>query len=100
MENDIINVQLHLSDGKGMFFIEKEGVKIALMTFRYSDNLHIIVDHTRVNDLYKNKGYAKLLLKHVINYAKEHQLIIIPVCSFVRHELSHNPEYKNIAKEE
>lgn len=99
MDNDIVNVQFQLSDKRGMFFIEKEGEKIALMTFRFSDNLHIIVDHTRVNDLYRNKGYAKLLLKHMINYAKEHQLIIIPVCSFVSYELSHNPDYKTIAKE-
>jgi hypothetical protein len=69
------------------------------MTFRFSDNLHIIVDHTRVNGIYRNKGYAKLLLKHMINYAKEHQLIIIPVCSFVSYELSHNPDYKTVAKE-
>jgi len=99
MDNDRIIVQLELSEQRGMFFIEKEGEKIALMTIRYSDNFHIIVDHTRVNDTYRNKGYAKLLLEHMVNYAKENQFIIIPVCSFVSYELSHNPDYKNLAKE-
>jgi predicted GNAT family acetyltransferase len=90
MDNNLAKVQWYIVDRRGMLYIEEVGEKIAVMTFQYADEQHIIVDHTHVDGTYRNMGYAKLLLHHMLQFAEENHLIIIPQCSFVKAALSRN----------
>jgi len=49
------------TDHKGEFFIEKEGERIAEMTYSKAGSDKIIIDHTEVFDAGRGKGYGKSL---------------------------------------
>jgi len=49
------------SDGKGSFFIDQEGERLAEMVIRIADN-NLTVYHTEVSDKLKGQGVATKLL--------------------------------------
>ena len=50
---------------------EKNGLKVAEMTYTKNGNYRIIIDHTEVSESQKGKGLGKKLIYHVANYARE-----------------------------
>jgi uncharacterized protein len=57
----------------------------------------ITVYHTEVYAEFEGKGFAKLLLDRLVNYAKENGLKIIPLCTYVSTQFKRHPEdYKEI----
>jgi predicted GNAT family acetyltransferase len=67
---------------KGAFYIEEDGKKLAEMAYsRYSEG-HIIIDHTEVDDALRGRGAGKKMLTHAVEWARENNIKITPVCSF------------------
>lgn len=57
------------------------------------------VFHTEVEPEVRDKGYAKLLLEAMVNYAREQQLRVIPMCIYVHTQFKRHPEaYADIWK--
>ncbi|TJZ61478.1 N-acetyltransferase [Sphingobacterium olei] len=50
------------------------------------------VYHTEVNPEHEGRGFAKLLLHQLVNYAKENNLRIIPLCPYVLAQFKRHPE--------
>lgn len=50
--------------------------------------------HTIVPSPLSGKGVASELTRHVLEYAREQQLRVVPTCSFVRVYVERHPEYK------
>ncbi|WP_027380553.1 GNAT family N-acetyltransferase [Chryseobacterium daeguense] len=55
----------------------------------------LTVYHTEVNDEYAGKGFAKLLLDKLVSYARENDLKILPLCSYVHAQFKKHPEEYN-----
>ena len=92
--NDI-TLQLD-SDGKGSFFIDQEGERLAEMVIRIADN-NLTVYHTEVSDKLKGQGVATKLLSTMVAYAREHQLKVIALCPYVLAQFKRHPEeYKDV----
>ena len=64
--------------------------------FSYIDESIISIDHTFVNESYRGQGIASKLMIKAIEYAKENNLKIKPVCSYAVSFLNKNIEYQNI----
>lgn len=79
-----MDIQHRTTDTKGEFFIEKDGERIAEMTYSKAGKNRIIIDHTEVFDEGRGKGYGKKLVKHGVQYAREHDLKVIPLCPFAK----------------
>jgi len=48
--------------------------------------------HTEVSPKAEGKGLAKKLLSHMVAYAREHHLKVIPLCPFVNAQFKRHPE--------
>jgi uncharacterized protein len=67
---------------RGAFYIEEGGRKLAEMAYsRYSEG-HITIDHTEVDDVLRGRGAGKQMLTRAVEWARENNIRITPVCSF------------------
>ena len=72
--------------------LDDEG-REAGVTYRRMDN-QLGLTHTGVPPQYRRQGIAEHLVEYVMEYAREHDLTIVPYCSYVVHYISKHPEYK------
>jgi predicted GNAT family acetyltransferase len=86
------DIKLTLNDaGQGAFSIEKDGDRLAEMVIAVQ-NSNLTVFHTEVSDELKGKGVASALLSHMVEYAKENKLKVIPLCPFVLAQFKRHPD--------
>lgn len=87
-----MNIQHEESNTKGSFFIEQNGDRIAELTYTRNGDYRIILDHTEVNETHKGEGLGKALVFHSVDYAREHNLKILPLCPYARVVFRRNKE--------
>lgn len=68
---------------KGRFVLLEDGKEAGEMTFVWDGENKIIVEHTIVEKEYGGKGYAKKLMDKAVHFARENEVKMVPVCSFV-----------------
>jgi uncharacterized protein len=93
-------VQLNLSDtGKGLFYIEEDGERIAKMYITITPGVLRAI-HTEVDQKAEGRGLAKQLLTTMVQYARDNTLNVIPDCPYVRAQFQRHPdEYADIWKQ-
>lgn len=90
------NIQQKETEGKGMFYIEKEGDIIAELTYTLRDNNIMTLDHTETEPEYSGEGYASTLVEHSVNYARENNLMIDPLCKYAAVQFERHEEYHDV----
>lgn len=83
-------------DGKGFFYIEEEGERLAELTYTLQDNGIMTLDHTETNPKMTGKGLASKLVHHAVEYAKENGLKIDPLCEYAAKLFERHEEYRKI----
>lgn len=78
------------------FFIQNNGQLIAEMTYSITNPSLYIIDHTYVSDTYRGQGLADQLMSHVINYARENEIKLLPLCPFAKKQFDTKPEYADV----
>lgn len=60
--------------------------------------LNGVINITRVYVPYEltGRGLASILARHVLNYARENNLKVIPTCSFIKLYIQKHPEYQDL----
>ena len=89
-------VEVELNDKNGFFYIEIDGRKQAKLTFVFNDDEKITINHTEVNEGNNGKGFGKMLIAKAVEYARENNLKIIPLCSFAKSVIDKTPEFQDI----
>ncbi|WP_428330021.1 GNAT family N-acetyltransferase [Mucilaginibacter sp.] len=85
------------NDGKkGVFFMEDDNKEIALMHYVMAGPAKMVIDHTEVNEAYGGRGLGKQLVKTGVEYAREHQLKILPLCPFAKKMFDTTPEFADV----
>lgn len=70
-------------DGKkGHFKAVENGVEAGLMTYVWAGEGKIIIDHTEGNPEFKGVGIK--MLNKAVEYARENDVKIIPLCPFAK----------------
>ena len=69
---------------KGVFYALEEGAKIGEMTYSKAGADKIIIDHTEVDENQKGKGIGKILLAKVVDFARNNNIKIVPLCPFAK----------------
>ena len=87
-----MHIQHRDSETKGVFFAEEDGKRVAEMTYVHAGPGKIIIDHTEVHASQEGKGVGKLLLNAAVNYARENELKILPLCPFAKAMMEKAPE--------
>lgn len=90
------NVQLHLTDKNGYFYIEEDGLIQGQMTFVFAGSERMIIDHTEVQPANEGKGYGKQMVSAAVEYARANHLKIIPLCTFAKGVFNRTPEFRDV----
>ncbi|CAM3669881.1 GNAT family N-acetyltransferase [Flavobacterium gelidilacus] len=90
-----MEVQLNTNEKNGFFYIEVNGKTEAKMTFVFAGEDKIIIDHTEVNDGNNGKGFGKMMVAKAVEFAREKNLKILPLCPFVKSVIEKTPEFQD-----
>ncbi|MFG6150461.1 GNAT family N-acetyltransferase [Halobacillus sp. B23F22_1] len=85
----------HIQEDKGRFYIKEENQTIAELAFEEEGPL-IIITHTQVNPQNQGEGLATELVAHTVQYARENDKKIKPVCSFAEQVLKDEQKYHDV----
>lgn len=88
MENTKVNIN---ERGIGNIDLFSNDLQIGKMDI-YVKNQTLKVYHTEVDEAYQGKGFSSLLLEKLVQYARENNLKIIPLCPYVHARFKESPE--------
>lgn len=80
-----------------IILIDELKKEVGYVSFEISNNILDIM-HTVVKEEYQGKGYASLLIKEVIEYAKKNNYYLHPKCSYAVNYFIKHPEYNDLIK--
>jgi len=89
-------IGLELNGTKGYFYVSVEGKQEGKMTFVFAGNNTIIIDHTEVNPENNGKGYGKKMVAKAVEFAREKNIKIIPLCPFAKSVFDQIPEFRDV----
>ena len=81
---------------KGSFYIEVDGKKAGETTYVWAGPDKIIIDHTEVSDVLKGKNAGKQLVNKAVEFAREKNIKILPLCPFAAALFRKTPDYKDV----
>lgn len=84
------------NDSRGVFLMEGENGVISELTYSKDRNGVMTIDHTETKRNEEGKGYAGKLLAHTVEFAREHNFKIEPLCPFAEVKFDEHPEYKDV----
>jgi uncharacterized protein len=80
----VADVISHQEQGRhGVFFLERDGARVAEMTYQRLGDTRIVVDHTEVDVTLRGKGVARVLLDAVVAWARQTNTKVSATCSYV-----------------
>ncbi len=79
-----MNVQIQQNETKGAAYVEREGARVAEMTYSVAGPQLLIIDHTEVDDSLQGTGIGKKLLMALVEKARKEGLKILPLCPFAK----------------
>lgn len=81
---------------KGEFIATFDGNKAGAMTYSWAGADKIIIDHTEVEPAYNGKGVGKEMVYKAVEFARENNLKIIPLCPFATATFKKNEEIRDV----
>lgn len=89
-------IQMEEVGNKGSFYVEKDGNRIAEMTFSKAGENMIIIDHTEVSDSLRGTGTGKAMVLEAVKWAREKNIKIMPLCPFANSVFKRNPDIRDV----
>lgn len=89
-----------VKQGQNKFYVgDSEENPLAMMTFVHNGKTQIIIDHTEVGETLRGQSIGDKLLEEVVQYAREKEMKIIPLCPFAKARLEKNREkYEDVLR--
>lgn len=91
-----MEIKQNNSETKGEFLAIIDGKQAGKMTYSWAGAHRFIIDHTEVDPAYKGKGVGKEMVYKAVEYARNHQLKIIPLCPFAKATFDKNKEIQDV----
>ncbi len=83
---------------KGLFVQTHEGTVTARLTYSRMDDNNIIVDHTAVDPASTGMGAGKAIVFHLVEWARENNQKILPLCPFAKGVFDRTPEIRDVLR--
>jgi len=93
-----MEIQIERSESKGAAFVEKDGKRIAEMTYSVAGANLIIIDHTEVDESLKGTGAGKNLLMALVEKARKEDIKILPLCPFAKSVFDKDESIQDVLK--
>jgi predicted GNAT family acetyltransferase len=84
------------NDTRGMFYMEDDKGITSELTYTKQDNGVLVIDHTETRSELEGKGLASMLLKRSVEYAREKNYKIDPLCPFAEVKFDEHKEYRDV----
>ena len=92
----MIRIDRENNGKKGRFVIYQNNEEVGEMTYVWSGDDKFIIDHTAVDEKYGCRGFAKKMVMASVEYARENNLKIIPLCPYVKGQFEKNEDIKDV----
>ncbi len=79
-----------------MLYVGQDGAILAEMLYSKAAGNKMIIEHTEVDESLKGKGVGLQLVHTAVDYARTHQLKIIPLCPFAKSVFDKKPEFADV----
>lgn len=87
----------HVNTSKsGYFKAEVDGEEVGILSYNWATEHRINIIHTGVEKAYTGRGIARALVLESIRYARENNLKIVPMCSYVRYVFEKDPTLSDV----
>lgn len=84
-------------DGKkGRFTIFEDDTEAGELTFTWAGNDKFIIDHTLTKEEFGGRGFAKRLVHNAVEYAREKEVKIIPLCPYAKSVIERDSSLQDI----
>jgi len=90
------NIKHNKNAKGGSFNYEVDGRSMAEMVYVMAGDKTMIIDHTDVDDSLKGKGIGKKLLNELVNYVRQEQIRVIPLCPFAKATFEKTKEWQDV----
>lgn len=91
-----MKIEHNIEENKGVFYINQDNSRVAEMTYSQAGSDKIIIDHTEVDDSLQGQGIGYKLVEEAVNYAKDKQIKILPLCPFAAAVFKKRDDYKDV----
>lgn len=92
---DALDIQHQRAGHKGAFVIEREGKRLAEMTYSMAGT-RAIIDHTTVDDALRGTGAGRKLVEAAVQWARAEKLMILPLCPYAKSVFDKTPAYADV----
>jgi len=84
------------SESKGAFKAMEAGREAGEITYSMAGEGKMIIDHTEVNPDFKGKNVGKNLVMAAVDYARENDIKIMPLCPFAKSVFDKTPDIQDV----
>ena len=83
-------------ESKGAFLAEDNGKIVGEMTYVWSGDTNFVINHTAVSGPYQAQGVGRKMVAKAVQYARDNNFTITPVCSFARGVFNETSDYDDV----
>ena len=80
---------------RGTFFLERDGERLAQMTYTVAGS-RVIIDHTDVDDRLRGTGTGRKLVEAAVEWARKEKAQLMPLCPFAKSVFDKTPAYADV----
>lgn len=88
-----MEINHHTEDRAGRFEAIADSEKAGEMTYEWTGETIITIDHTEVNPSFSGQGIGNKLVAAAVDFAERKGFTIRPVCPFAKRVLEKNPAW-------
>jgi len=96
MQLNLENLLVEHNQAAQRFEAKLDG-ELAVVEYQRQENT-LYFTHTEVPNQFRGQGVAEKLAHSALEYARAHQLTVVPLCSFIAAYLRRHPEYKTLVQ--
>lgn len=82
---------------RGEFLIERNGMRVAEMTYRRLSPSLVLIDHTEVDVSLRGGGIARQLLDSAVSWARQNGIKIDATCSYVVAQFARDKSLRDVS---
>jgi uncharacterized protein len=87
-----MNIRHNHSERGGIFYTGDPAAPGSQLNYRMAGAHKMVIDHTEVTE-HKGEGIGTQLVGAAAEYARDHDMKILPVCKFAKAILENNKDY-------
>lgn len=83
-------------DHRGAFFYERDGKRLAEMTYSRGNPTLVIIDHTEVSKELAGQGMGRKLLDRAVGWARETGTKVMATCPYALAQFAKDPSIRDV----